>query len=94
MANPRSHPPPGESPLGPDPFVLSPADPGAQQYEDLTPGERATAERGQEWAELESGEPVHNGFSAAVQYTIEMSRVEDAERASGLDGAETLGVVP
>ncbi len=89
----RGHPPPGDAPPGPDPFVLSPADPGAQQWKDLTPEERAVAERGQEWAEVSSGEAVHDAFSAAAHYTTEMSRAEDARRATGLDGAETLGVV-
>jgi hypothetical protein len=48
----------------------------------------------QEWAETANGAEVHNAFAAAAATTSALRQVEAAQDVSGLDGIETLGVVP
>ncbi len=77
-----------------DPFTLHPADEGAATWEDLTEDEKAEADRTAEWADTQHGADVHAAFSAAGATTSEMRVQEAARRASGLEGVDTLGVVP
>ena len=77
-----------------DPFTPYPADEGALTWDDLTEDEKVGAEAIQEWAETANGEAVHNAFAAAAATTSDLREVEAAQTASGLDGIETLGVVP
>lgn len=77
-----------------EPGTMYPADEGAWTWDDLNEKERAQIERAQDWAENQNGYDVHNAFSAAVATTSNLRRVEQAQIASGLDGIETLGVVP
>ena len=77
-----------------EPGTMYAQDEGAWQWEDLNEKEKAHAERAQEWAETANGTEVHHAFSAAVATTTTIRRVEEAQVAVGLDGAETLGVVP
>ena len=81
-------------PAARDPFAPYPADEGALTWDDLTEAEQAGAEAMQEWAETANGETVHNAFAAAAATTSELQAIEAAQTASGLDGIETLGVVP
>jgi hypothetical protein len=88
--NPTVEPAPPEV----DPFALSPADEGAVTWDDMTPEDRAGVEAIQDWAENGNGAATHNAFAAAVATTDGIREVEAAQTASGLDGIETLGVVP
>lgn len=83
---------PGPAPH--DPFTLHPADEGALTWDDLTEDEQAGAAAMQEWAETANGAAVHNSFAAAAATTSELREVQVAQAASGLEGIETLGVVP
>ncbi|MBZ0232446.1 MAG: hypothetical protein K8M05_08970 [Deltaproteobacteria bacterium] len=76
-----------------DPFTLHPADEGAQQWEDMTPAERGDVTRMGEWAER-NNVAVHDAFSAAVARTAELRALQEAQTSSGLEGVETIGVVP
>ena len=90
-------PTPGEAQPAPpehNPFEMYPADDGALTWDDLSEDERAAAEAAQEWAETQHGAEVHNAFSAAVATTSQMRRQTQAEQVSGLEGVDTLGVVP
>jgi len=77
----------------PDPFSLHPADDGAQQWEDMTPAERSDVTRMGAWADRNSA-AIHDAFSAAVTRTTELRALQEAQSSSGLEGVETLGVVP
>jgi len=90
-------PPPADVGPGPpehEPGTMYPADEGAWEWDDLNDDEKAGAEHAQEWAETANGTEVHNAFSAAVATTTTLRRVDDAQLAVGLDGVESLGVVP
>jgi hypothetical protein len=70
------------------------ADEGALEWADMSPRERETTDAIREWAETRNGGAVHDAFSAAVATTTALRLVEQAQDASGLDGVETLGVIP
>jgi hypothetical protein len=83
----------GERPLRQrDPFAPYPALPGAKTFEDLTPEERADVEAGQEWAEVDSGEPVHQAWKRATQFGLQRARAKSAERDIGLVDLGGAGV--
>lgn len=73
---------------------MYPADEGARTWDDLNLEEQAQVELAQDWAENQNGYDVQNAFSAAVATTSNLRLVEQAQQATGLDGIETLGVVP
>lgn len=76
-----------------DSFTLHPADDGAQRWHDLSPVEQVDVTRTAEWAE-ENAADVHAAFAASVGRTDELRDLQEAQSASGLEGVETLGVVP
>lgn len=79
--------------LAPDPASLHPADEGALEWEAMSPGERDDVTRARAWAEHDSA-AVHDAFGSAVAWTDELRGFAEAQGASGLEGIETLGVVP
>jgi hypothetical protein len=77
-----------------DPFTLYDADEGALEWSEMSPADRAITGDVREWAETRNGEAVHNAFSTAAATTSTLRLVAEAQRDSGLEGVETLGVVP
>ena len=71
-----------------------PSDTGAAEWDDLSPDEQLRAAARLQWAEEQTGEAVHDAYAAATATTSAQRILLEAQRASGLEGIETLGVEP